>query len=65
MFKSISGYCPTQNKQYSISVRYIEDSDLEGNRTYIKGLASCEYLRNGNQCSFNECPLAASAPEHL
>ena len=78
MIKTFSGYCPTQNKQYSVSVNYIDVSDFEEPKQYVKGLASCKYLCSPafnecflykipicNQCFVDKCPLIDLAPEHL
>ena len=65
MIKTFSGYCPTQNKQYSVSVNYIDVSDFEEPKQYVKGLASCKFLQSGNQCFVDKCPLIDLAPEHL
>ncbi|MDF2866133.1 MAG: hypothetical protein K0R72_951 [Clostridia bacterium] len=53
-----NGYCPKLNKDYSITIEYIDSSTLK-EKAYIKGLANCKYAGN-NQCEYIEnkkCPL--------
>lgn len=61
---TISGYCPTLNDDYSITVDYIDASDLSG-RKHIKGLASCELAGRGDCPNVKTCPLIAKAPEKI
>lgn len=63
MRKIFTGYCPTQKKEYSISLEYVDTSDLDG-KSYTKGIATCDYASYGGQCDGN-CPIIDSAPENL
>ena len=64
MQKKICGYCPTQGKNYSITVSYIDASTNEG-KAYIRGRGTCDYTKAGNQCNLSKCPLIDLAPENL
>lgn len=64
MQKTIYGQCPTQNKDYSISVTYIDASTLS-ERCFVKGTYRCEYNIFGDKCSVSHCPIYSSAPEEL
>lgn len=63
MTELITGFCPTQNCEYTISVEY---SHITGNR-YIQTGADCKYLSfNFDNCPIYEvCPLRAKAPKEL
>ncbi|MEE1517283.1 MAG: hypothetical protein UF228_06765 [Lachnospiraceae bacterium] len=64
MVKTVTGYCPTQNKDYSIYVTYVDMSTLSG-KCYERGTADCPYNRSGNRCKLEKCPILNSAPEEL
>lgn len=64
MFKSFSGYCPAQGKNYSITVEYIDTSDLT-QTSYCKGRATCDYNKYGDKCDSSGCPIIKSAPQYL
>lgn len=64
MFKTFIGYCPTQDKEYSIVVEYLDTSDLN-QRSYCKGRASCNFNRHGDKCDASKCPILKSAPQNL
>lgn len=64
MQKQFTGYCPTQNKDYTIYVTYIDTSDTEQS-SYTKGIATCNYTKFGGVCDSSKCPLIKSAPENL
>lgn len=61
MYQTKSGFCPTQQKEYSISIEYLSSSTLSS-KQYIRGLADCDYRRE-NGCAQANCPIYASAPE--
>lgn len=62
-YAKITGFCSTQNDDYSISVEYLNASTLQ-EKCHIKGRFRCEYNIYGDKCSLaEECPLFASAPE--
>ncbi|MDD4096160.1 MAG: hypothetical protein PHP22_07980 [Oscillospiraceae bacterium] len=63
--KRVSGYCPTQGREYDVCVQYIETSTVaDEQRTYTKGRAECEYNCFGDKCHI-VCPIAESAPKTL
>ncbi len=64
MQKIVRGQCPTQNKDYSISVSYIDASDMD-EICYEKGTFKCNYNAFGDKCSVAHCPIYASAPCEL
>lgn len=59
----ISGFCPTQNKNYSINVSYFDASTFESEQ-YIKGTFRCEHNLFGDKCNGKNCPIYESAPEY-
>lgn len=61
--QAITGYCPTQDKDFSVSVNYIPHTDLQTIH-YSKGRMTCNYASFGGKCSI-ECPLYKSAPENI
>lgn len=63
MYKTITGICPAQNKEYSISVEY-HDVSNSTERHYVRGLLNCDYHRKF-RCPEKHCPLFALAPENL
>lgn len=63
MHKSKYGYCPIQNKDYRISIDYLDASTLTQSR-FIKGRYSCDFNRFGNKCS-GTCPIYEEAPDTL
>ena len=66
MYKTFSGYCPAQNKDYNISIEYIETTSLnDTRRRYEKGMATCKHNMFGDKCDANKCPIIAQAPETL
>ncbi len=65
MYRSFSGYCPTQDKKTTIDINYKDASDTQS-RIFIRGLISCDYVKRGGDCSLPKgCPIRASAPEEL
>lgn len=58
----IKGYCPAQDKQYTIDVTYLDASTLE-KREFIKGQFYCDYNVFGDKCNGNNCPIYKNAPE--
>lgn len=60
----VTGYCPTQNCEYTISVEY---SHITGNR-YLKIGATCDYTADyfGKGCPIEKsCPLYLSMPKEM
>ena len=65
MQKQITGRCPTLNREYTITVRYIDASDKDG-KEYIKGISSCEHIKHGGTCDYRAtCPLYEVAPQSI
>ena len=60
----VSGFCPTQKKDYAIDVSYIYSSTMEETQ-YTKGTFRCEYDLFGDKCNGNNCPIYKTAPEHI
>lgn len=44
----VTGYCPTQNKEYFVNIKYL-DASTHITKKYIHGLSECEYIK------FNKC----------
>lgn len=59
----VSGFCPTQQKNYTIDVSYLDASTYE-EKQYVKGIFRCEYDLFGDKCNGNECPIYKSAPNY-
>lgn len=64
MYKIIYGECPTQKREYSISVNYLNAS-AHGESCYVKGTFRCEYNIYSEHCFLSDCPIYESAPETL
>ena len=56
---TFEGYCPVQEKQYSITIPYLDDGFGGG----IKGVANCDYAKHHN-CSV-KCPIIEEAPSNI
>lgn len=56
MDKVITGMCPTQGKEYSITVHYMDVSNMIS-ECYVKTGFYCEYNEYGNKCNSSNCPL--------
>lgn len=63
MHKSFSGYCPTQDKEFSVTIEYL-DASTSQKKSYIKGLVTCKYASYGGECNC-DCPITDSAPQNL
>jgi hypothetical protein len=63
MNKPIKGFCPTLNREYTITVNYAKVRDNE----YIQTGADCEYLSfDFSRCPiYKDCPLRAKAPKEI
>lgn len=57
---SISGFCPTQLKEYSIEVMYQEAAA----GFYIQTGADCLYASFNDCPNQSSCPLRAAAPKN-
>jgi hypothetical protein len=55
--QGVTGFCPTQNKNFTISVAFIDASTLD-RQQYVKGLFTCDHIKHGNGCDIaKECPV--------
>lgn len=59
----VTGYCPTQDMEYTIHVTYVDRSCLSG-KVYQKGNFECSYNETGENCHC-VCPIRNSVPEIL
>lgn len=57
---SFSGFCPTQNKEYSITVFFTESMS-----EYVQTGAFCDFGSYGNCPIMNECPIRNSVFERV
>lgn len=64
IYRKFSGYCPVQNKEFSISIEYIDTSNLY-EKSYSKGIATCDFASYGGDCDSSKCPIIKSAPKSL
>ena len=62
---TVSGFCPTQNKEYCISITYLDVSNFQNPHRYIQGMADCKHGSFGNCPIMKDCPLRAKAPKEL
>lgn len=63
MEETITGYCPTQGKEYTISVTY-QNASTPSQTVYVLTLADCEYNKFGDKCSC-DCPIIKMAPKEI
>lgn len=61
MTEFVKGFCPTQNCEYTICVKY----NLVSNNQYLKCGADCDYCSTDEtKCPIMlECPIRSSAPK--
>lgn len=59
----VSGFCPTQQKDYTIDVDYENASSLDG-KQFVKGRFRCDYDLFGDKCNGNNCPIYKTTPEY-
>ena len=59
---SVSGFCPTQNCDYEITVKYSSVHPIGENEYYRQTGADCYYGSFGLCENQHQCPLLASAP---
>jgi hypothetical protein len=65
VIRSFTGYCPTQGKDYTVMVNYVETTATDDRiHTYTKSQAECEFNCFGDKCSI-KCPISAAAPKDL
>lgn len=62
MYKTISGYCPTLDKEYSILIEYKKVFGRIPN-VFIKNEFRCEHNIYGDACPLSDCPLYDAAPD--
>lgn len=67
MRKIVSGFCPTQDRSYSVSVSYVDAQTMSDFKpVFVKGVGRCDFVENGGQCNFtSSCPIIASAPQGI
>lgn len=63
--KNFVGFCPTQQKDCSITVKYYGDSALEGKETFSRGRFDCWHKQKYGCHLANVCPIMAQAPYKL
>ena len=59
---AFKGYCPEQDKEYAISVNYLDASTMTENKL-IRGTAKCTYAISHGCNQIDTCPILKSAPE--
>lgn len=60
---SLNGFCPVQQKDYSITVGYNVINKNEYPKRYLQCGASCEFYMNQNGCEHSsDCPIREKAP---
>lgn len=64
MEKTFTITCPVQNETCTMSIFYLDASDMEA-PAYVKGRYSCSYRNTTGKCIIDHCPVYASAPENL
>lgn len=67
MQKRFVGFCPTQNKEFSISMPYINSQTMSDNRAvYVSGVPRCDFIARGGKCEIvASCPIIANAPQEI
>jgi hypothetical protein len=67
MVEYVSGFCPTQGKEYEIEARYNRVAPSGGVEYFVRVGADCEYLSfDFSRCPiYKDCPLLAKAPKEL
>lgn len=60
--KDITDFCPTQKKEYSISVTYCGDNALESKETFSRERFTCDYQKAYGCQKANKCPIMKKAP---
>ena len=59
---TFSGFCPTLQKDYSITVEYIDACTFDNPNRYIQGRCTCEHYAFNGCGNASECPIRAKAP---
>lgn len=61
MITYASGFCPTQNCQYTIELEY----ESVGNHQYLQTGATCDYIAfDFSKCPiYKQCPIRNAAPK--
>ena len=67
MVKTFYGFCPTQNKDFSVDVEYTAVESPEHPTYYIRTLSTCDFASFvGNDCPImKNCPIRAQAPKQV
>lgn len=58
-YRTITGYCQTQKKNFSVILTCIDD----GFGNYLKGTVECEYVKHGGAC--DKCSIRSSYPDEF
>lgn len=60
-----TGFCPTLNKEFQITVDYLDVSSLDHPNHYIRSLITCDFASwVHNDCPIQkDCPLLQKAPK--
>lgn len=62
----IKGFCPTQNKEYTVYVSYRDARNLSNDPVYVKCMSRCEFAKSDCDCPIKrECPILLQAPERI
>lgn len=65
MNKDFVGFCPTQQKDYSVSVTYCGDNALETKEIFSKERFDCCYQKFYGCKRANKCPIMEKAPHNI
>lgn len=65
IIKDFTGFCPTQKKEYSISVTYCGDNALESKETFSRERFICDFQKSYRCQLANKCPIMEKAPYHI
>lgn len=63
--KKFAGFCPTQQKEYSVLVEYYGDGILEEKETFSRSRFDCSYQKSYGCPQANKCPIMAKAPYNM
>ncbi len=63
--KVFVGFCPTQQKDYSVSVTYCGDNALETKEKFSRERFDCPYQKSYGCQQANKCPIMEKAPRNI
>lgn len=61
---TFSGYCPEQDKDYSIRITYLDASTMSG-KVFVRDSIKCDYAAFKKCSHAADCPIVKSAPKNL